>query len=284
MTIPAIITTCISEHKALREDSRKQGAFQLALGGYVGYKAATNGLRRAMGVRIEEHTTSRKNAKDIIKNGCVLDPKFGGTGSSSLNKIRMQNSENFVHITGINNQTMDSFFGEISKRAAKEPPKHFPNPIKALFKNAAANIYRKVQKNVYRFFSEPQALEASKKLLKQDSKASYSMVISTFLNALTGHKSKTFYIPGNEEYFNKNFIADMDDFALKTDKPLKVYRTKLGAAFNGVKQFGLTGILQNKTRAITGAAIFFTLSGVSSKLIKSGLKNLKASNDNQKKD
>ena len=76
MPIPAIITTRISEHRALKEDSRKRGVFQIALGGYIGYEAVTNGMRRALGIRIEEHTTNRKNARNIIRNGCVLDPEY----------------------------------------------------------------------------------------------------------------------------------------------------------------------------------------------------------------
>lgn len=192
----------------------------------------------------------------------------------------MQSNKNFVHITGLNDKTMESFIGELKNMANKKPVKHFSNPIKVLLKNAASNMYRKLQKYAYRFYSQPEALEVQNKMRKQDSNASFGTVVSNCINILTGHKSKTFYVPGNEEFFNKNFMADIDDFALKTNKPLKVCKTKLGAMFKGLKEFGLTGIPQNKTRAITGIAIFASLSTVSLNLIKSGIKNIKNSDQN----
>lgn len=281
MPIPAIITTRISEHRALKEDSRKRGVFQIALGGYIGYEAVTNGMRRALGIRIEEHTTNRKNARNIIRNGCVLDPAYGGkTIALNSDGRSLQSNKNFVHITGLNDKTMESFIGELKNTANKKPVKHFSNPIKVLLKNVASNMYRKLQKYAYRFYSQPEALEVQNKMRKQDSNASFGTVVSNCINILTGHKSKTFYVPGNEEFFNKNFMADIDDFALKTNKPLKVCKTKLGAMFKGLKEFGLTGIPQNKTRAITGIAIFASLSTVSLNLIKSGIKNIKNSDQN----
>ena len=122
----------------------------------------------------------------------------------------MQSNKNFVHITGLNDKTMESFIGELKNMANKKPVKHFSNPIKVLLKNAASNMYRKLQKYAYRFYSQPEALEVQNKMRKQDSNASFGTVVSNCINILTGHKSKTFYVPGNEEFFNKNFMADIE--------------------------------------------------------------------------
>lgn len=72
----------------------------MGLGAYCGSRALTSGLRRALGVRIEEHTTSAKNAKAIIQNSKILDPKFGGKGCARIVPHFTENSGNFVHITG----------------------------------------------------------------------------------------------------------------------------------------------------------------------------------------
>lgn len=71
-----------------------KGTASIATGVYLGEKAVTSGLRRALGVRIETHTTKAKTAKKIIKEGKILDPKFGGTGCSRTSEHFLENSKN----------------------------------------------------------------------------------------------------------------------------------------------------------------------------------------------
>ena len=71
-------------------------AASIGLGVCFGTKALRSGVRRTLGVRIEEHTTSLKNAKNIIKNGKLLDPKYGGSGCSKIIQAFDENSRNFV--------------------------------------------------------------------------------------------------------------------------------------------------------------------------------------------
>lgn len=270
------------------KNSKTKGMVQIAAGGYFGTKAITSGLRRTLGVRIEEHTTSKIKAKEIIKNGCILDPNFGGTGCSKANKIFCESSQNYVHITGCDKEGMKQVFEKLSAILPFEDntKAKFNKLVDSPIRNAFGNIYRKIQKITYRNYSQEltanilnQTLEGENVGLKKKD------ILATILNIFTGCNSKTFYISGDEKFFKENFIPDTDDFALKTDKPLKVYRSKIEATLEALKKNGLSGIKQNKTRSIAGIAMFSTFSYFSYKLIKSGIKKIqnskKDSNNNQ---
>lgn len=99
-------------------------------------------------------------------------------------------------------------------------------------------------------------------------------LFDSVLNIITGKNSKTFYIGGTDKYFNDNFIPDTNDFALKSDKIVKVCKTKFGATFEALKREGLSGIKQNKTRVAAGVAIALGLGYLSYKFIKKGVQKI----------
>ncbi len=260
------------------KNSRIKGGARIAAGGYLASKAITSGLCRTLGIRIEEHTTSLKNAKNIIKDGCILDPKYGGTGNAKAMSNYQEASKNFVHITGINKKPSDFIeklsIGEGFEDLAKEQAEKFCNSPAFDFLRTGN---RKLKRFVYRFFSDKNVIEqfeSNPNPTFEDYKNIKNLPKAIF-NAVTGIGSKTFYIPGTEEYFNNNFIADIDDTALKTDKPLKVCRTKIGAMFEGLKNHGLSGMKQNKARVIVGTVIFAALAAASYMLIKTGMEKFK---------
>ena len=200
------------------------GALSLAAAGAIGYKGITSGIRRALGIRIEEHTTSAKNAQNIIKDGKILDPKFGGTKCSNLLSTYEDNSKNYIHITGLhkntkdifkNNELLNEFLASKKINSNKLYDTIFNSPIK----NPFSAIYRKVQRIMYRGASSTNInfddlvkgimgeIELDEKALKND-------YLKSIFNCLTGKDCKTFYIGGTDNYFNKNFITDCHDIAL----------------------------------------------------------------------
>lgn len=92
---------------------------------------------------------------------------------------------------------------------------------------------------------------------------------------------KLFFVGGTDNFFNTNFIPDSNEIALKTDKPLKVCRTKLGATFSALKRDGLSGMLQNKYRVGAGILIALCLGYLSYKCINYGLKKLNVTNSDK---
>ncbi|MBQ8635977.1 hypothetical protein IJ425_07490 [bacterium] len=232
------------EKKQNYNSQKVKGIAQIGVAGAIGYKGITSGIRRALGVRIEEHTTSGKNAKQIIKNGCILDPQFGGTGAAATKGAKSINkSKGFIHITGFHKDGKSIY----------EPRVLGGNP----YPNKQGFVtweQRKTQKLVYKCASvEPTTpLKAIKEI----------------------SKTKTFYIGGTDDYFNKNFIPDTDDIALKTTEKLKVHKTKIGASIDALKREGLSGIKQNKNRVIVGILIATSCFLIAYNLIKKGINNL----------
>ena len=72
------------------------GTAEAGVGGYLAYKGLEQGLPRALGIRMEYHTTSKESANLIKKAGNWLDPKFGGKGWSAKveSDVYVQNSKN----------------------------------------------------------------------------------------------------------------------------------------------------------------------------------------------
>lgn len=231
------------EGRALKENSPKTkeneniNYSKIVLGGYIGYKGIISGLSRMLGVRIEEHTTNALSAKKIIQSNCVLDPKFGGTGCAKGIKSFVKKSDEFVHITGVHKDFANTY--------------KFANMVGDAPKNEILQaINRKQQRLTYKISSIPEECK------------SIPSKIKAFLT------SKTFYIGGSDEYFNKNFVPDVDDLALKTKDKIKVSKTKIGAIISALKKQGLSGIKNNPKRAIIGAGIAIACFTMAYKLIK----------------
>ena len=237
------------------------GAGQIAGGSYLGYQGVKRGLPRALGIRIEYHTTSKDNAKLIKKAGNVLDPAFGGRNGWS-EKIKsnnyVKNSEKFVHITGINKNTDMGDMPKLLSRAA----------------GCVRPVMRKIQTFMYRAVgnSSDEGLNKFKNGSKKDALKWFG---GRLLSSTVKSKTKTFCIPGIDSYFDKNFINDADDpCALKSVKKLKVYNNRFSAMIGGLKKFGLKGIKENKSRVAVGlGAVAMGLYG-GYKLITAGLNKI----------
>lgn len=80
----------IAEFK--KEDKKNVGKGLAYLGGagIAGQQAVRSGVPRLLGVRLESHSTSRKNAKEILKSG-YLDPNKGGLASAKLGQAAYRN-------------------------------------------------------------------------------------------------------------------------------------------------------------------------------------------------
>lgn len=235
-------------------------AAQIAGGTYLGYQALSHGLPRALGIRIEYHTTNANNAKLIKKAGNILDPAFGGKngwGAKIAYDSFVENSKNYVHITGINDKTNLDMV-----------PKKLTGILKSPFKT----FYRKFQCFMYKAVGNSNSKELA--LSEKNQKNYFKWLGKSFFKGLYKNKTKRFCIPGIDSYFNQNFINDTDDIALKSTKKLKVYGSRLSAMAAGLKQFGLKGIKENKGRAAVGITILSAGLYGGYKLIKSGINKL----------
>ena len=234
-----------------------KGAGCIAAGGYVGYKGVEHGLPRVFGIRTEYHTTSKENAELIKKAGNILDPKFGGKngwGKKVECEHFLRNSKNYVHITGIHEQEKHL-----------PVPKKFVDFIRAPHRKFSCIMYKFVGNNDMESLVNTSPKEAPKKILK-----------TMFSNIFKPNQTKRFCIPGIDSYFNKEFIPDTDDIALKSSKPIKAFNNRLSAMFEGIKKFGLQGMKENKGRVAAGIGLTSLAAFLSYKLISCGVKNIKA--------
>ena len=238
------------------------GGTQVAGGVYLGYKGIEHGLPRATGIRIEYHTTSKQNADLIKKSGNILDPAFGGKNGWSEKigfSMFTKNSQNYVHITGLHaNADLKKFFKS----------KKIPNFLVPMFRT----YYRKFQNLMYRTVGNcPNIAEILKMSKDEKAKKRFSYI----KNAITGRQTKRFCIPGIDSYFNKNFITDTDDIALKSAKPIKAYNNRFSAMAAGLKEFGFKGMKENKGRVAFGVSLIALGVYAGAKLIGKGLNNIK---------
>jgi hypothetical protein len=94
------------EKKKKRDLSKITGMAQIGAGATIGQQAIRSGLPRAVGVRLEQHGTSRAAAKNIIKEG-YLDPSYGGstggvTASMKLPKEFLERAKGHTFLSGKN--------------------------------------------------------------------------------------------------------------------------------------------------------------------------------------
>lgn len=226
----------------------KSDAAKASVGAFIAKKSLDHGLHRLVGLRGETHTTSKDNAKLIKKSGNILDPNKGGTGASKTIPRYKDSSSGYSHITGYNDKTK---IPGASKKVTR-----FTQPI-----------IKKLQKLQYRAASHPN-WDASKFRGKKD-------VIKSLSKGFSIGKTKTFHVVGSEDFYNKHFVPDSDDVALKTKKPIKVSNSKLGATIQGIKRNGLKGLKSSpKSRPLIGAAILASGGYGSYKLIEPAVKKI----------
>lgn len=246
------------------------GAGQIAAGSYIGYQGIKHGLPRMAGIRIECHTTKKENAELIKKAGNILDPNFGGKNGWSeavKSKSYINHSKGYIHITGIHKDTklLPNFGKFESIKGAFKP-----------FHRVAQNIMYKTVGNIDldKIISEVKKCKTGKDKIK--------LIGKTFMSPnLLKDKTKRFYIPGIDSYFNKEFIPDTDDLALKTTKKLKCYNNRFSAMIAGIKEFGLKGIKENKGRVAFGAGLVALGLYGGAKLVNKGIKNISKNDETQ---
>lgn len=181
--------------------------------GYLAHKGITTGLPKALGLRTEYHTTTKKNAKNIMKTG-YLDPNYGGTGASAetKNPEYIKNSKNYVHITG----NVASSGNTLKDR---------------LISNVQTMAYRSALNN-------PEAIVGKDKNRSTTEKwKDLSKGIVRSINPIK-NKAETLVIMAPKKHFNfKNFEVDKDagGMAMKTKNPVKVYSNKYSALYNNIK-------------------------------------------------
>jgi hypothetical protein len=239
-----------------KKDEKKEkakAALKLASAGYIGQQTLRSGLPRALGVRLESHSTSRKNAKSILKNGGILDPNKGGAGASSNHHNKTtsdtykNNSSKYVHITGKHKNGYEALLGiEVGKGLEN-------NPVS----NTISTLGRNLQRPMYRMFGS--------------GKPSFIGAVESGL----GIRGRTLYTGGTDKFFNENFIPDTDDLALKSSKPVRVYGNRLSATGAAIKKEGLINLVKaNKSRVATGGAILALGGYATQKLARDGFKQL----------
>lgn len=253
-------------------------AASYAAGAVLLSKAAVeSGIPRALGIRVESHSTSKEAAKSILENGGNLDPNYGGKGAAKVSKQFQENSANYVHITGVHPKfkTHDAVFVETDKGVKfhewvkRDPGNDIPSYIKKYETTidlgslgVKKSVRQKVKSNAV--LNDPVSSVVQRKFQRGVYSGLHSVDQTNGLNpgvmakalaaGMTG-KGKVLYVGGSDKFFSENFIPDSDDVALKSDKPVKVYRNKLEATIGAVKKEGLSGMKQDPSRVASGGAI-----------------------------
>ncbi|HSA06165.1 MAG TPA: hypothetical protein P5556_03190 [Candidatus Gastranaerophilales bacterium] len=255
-----------SEEKTEKKSPIK-GAIALGTSGIIAGKGINSGLPRLFGIRIERHYTSKENARKIINSGKFLLPRYGGTGASKAinNAEFIDASKGWVHITGIHKDSI----------ICKIMPDKFKNSgcldcLRTFQRKAQGFIYKGV---IGKDLHPAEVFEDffSGKITGKEAFKNFQGVI---FDGLTGRNAKTFYIPGTDEYFNKKFVPDCHDLALKTKNKVRVYTNRLSAMVAGLKEHGLRGIKGNKARATAGGIILGATGTISFFSAKYGINNL----------
>ena len=245
------------------ERNNMVSATQIAGGTYLGYQGIKHGLPRVFGIRIENHTTSKKNAKLIKNCDGFLTPDFGGTGYSAKTGYGscINNSKEYVHITGAH---PDGKFEKMFK--------NFPECVRDI----NSSLMRKSNNLMYRLFADISTEEFQElNAPKTTNKTKLKWCLKKIGKNIFSDKTKKLYIPGIDSYFTDNFVPDRDSImAIKSSKPIKTYNNRFTAMAAGLKKFGLTGIKENKSRVIFGIALLSLGVYYGIKLIKKGMNNL----------
>lgn len=231
-----------------KEKKTFSSLFKAGAGILVLYQGLKHGVQRVLGLRLETHTTTKDKAQNILKDG-FLDPKYGGTSLSKDINLDgyVERSKNHVHLTGVHSTN------EHDSKSLKIP--------------GTKTLNRKLTKLYYKYLAN---LEKCDDMREPGFKNAAKAILNTFTN--TG-KARTFYASGTEEYFEKNFIADVDTIALKSSEKVKVYKNRFSAILGGVKEYGFKGISQNKARFAAGIAILGGSAVAAYNLIKNAIKN-----------
>lgn len=217
---------------------RKDGDSRLNTLGYgvgtgvLGYHTIRSGVPRALGVRLESHSTSHETAKKILSKG-FLEPSAGGTGAVKMfetldgaDNEGVKHTLGKVHITGVN---------------ANSPVKT-PGAINALIRKAQQTMYRSTPYVDHIAFKKNPGLHFAGELAK---------------TAVNPFRGRSLYVGGTDDYFNKNFTADpYDAFAQTSTEKVRVYGNRFAATGAAIEREGLGKLMgANKVRVAAGLGI-----------------------------
>lgn len=261
--------------EASRKRRRSQNRFgEQALGyGQLGGAALVtkasidSGLPRALGIRLERHSASRKAAEEILKNGGYIDPSYSGRSGirmaegleSVVGNDFAEKAKGYAYISGYHPQAKKRVLLAGGKTAYEVLP---DDPIRNV-------IYRKVQSLGYRAQSEVDY----DKFRSRDARVNAAQ--KNVMGAILGSKGKTLYAPGTDEYFAKAFEADIDDpIAMRSPDKVRVYGNRLEATVAGLRKHGLSGIRGNPRRVLVGLGVLTGGGAVAYGLGRSAVSNI----------
>jgi len=291
--------------KTKRKEEKKSNlkALGYATGSvYIGQNAIRSGLPRVAGVRLESHTTSRKNAKEILKNGGWLDPNKSGTGAtgSLANELfadKAKQSKGKVFITGrhpdsiATNPVRDRLEGVKLRKGYRVSSDFTPAEWKT---NGEINLKAyKANLDAQEVFSQalqnnPEGVKRAQEALKastQELKTVQKSVSGKSLNrkVLVGQvpfmdhlKGRSLYVGGSDSYFRNNFVPDVDiPTAMMSDQKVKVYGNRFKATAATIKKEGLVNLMKaNKGRVAAGTALTIGGLGAAGYMAKKALDNI----------
>lgn len=278
----------------MTQDSGIVASAEIGAGAYIGYKGIEHGLPRALGLRMEYHTTNKTNAKLIINNSnSHLDPKFGGKNGFSKvvnDDVFLTRSKNYIHITGFHPKS------DILTTLIQPITDKYPKLNNNLLINMIRPFHRRMQTFLYKTeMNNPEEMpylnkrtlnkintiidkSLSKQLKFSDLKPnnlSVKTIIKGLYNNSFHNKTERFVIPGTDSYFEKKLIPDPSDIALKSSRKIKAYTNRFHAMIAGLKKFGLSGAKENKYRVAAGIVGILATGNLAFYMVQDGIHKLK---------
>lgn len=291
----------IKFQKDEKERTKLDKAKDLGLG-YLGLETSQKALRRGLpmtaGVRLESHSTGRKNAKKILKEGGVLDPNLMGAKTEKLmgglDKDNIYGGKKYSFITGsLTPNPYDRLFAGTLRKSYRTMGSMDPEEIlvvqrkdlfdrlpqarqqsnpEALRKQLNA-MYGLNLSNVDEIDLPKNQLAIRRQILEDTPQYKKAKAKLTSRGLASGIFGKSLYVGGSDDFYKTNFTPDIDMpfLAMKTDKPLKVHGSRASATIAAIKREGLGNLMKaNKGRVAGGIA----LTGVGLAAGKMGVESL----------
>jgi hypothetical protein len=257
------------------------------------------GIPRALGVRLESHSTSKKNAESILKNGGYLDPNRMGEKAASVQKY----DKKYSFITGAhpdskvigldrlyapNLQTqyraMGSMDKDVMQRVLRSSYAHEKlDLIKKVKDGLDWEQTKEITRNANNLFgtnyqSLSELLGDSQKLKSIHPKnpldaEQYKKALKN--NTRTG---KTLWVGGSDDFYKLNFKPDEDmpKLAMKTSEKIKVKGSRFGAVKDAIKREGLINLVKKHPgRVATGLGVLAVGTAFGVTGVKRGVKHLR---------
>jgi hypothetical protein len=238
---------------------------------YVGQQTIRSGVPRLLGVRLESHSTSNKNAAEILKNGGILDPARSGsnatrainiTGSSAIRlTAAAEKAQGKAYITGVRSDSIKPLLA----RGAKDM-----SPLEQVAYRQSQRLGYRAQANID--WDKVAAAPDPKKALAT---ARATEVLKAYMMPWRG---RSLYVGGSDQHFEKNFKPDFDDpLAQYSEKPIQVHGNRFAATREAIKREGLIDLMKaNKGRVAAGAAILGVGGLITANLAKSAIDTIQS--------